>query len=171
MNATNCTDGPFCARFRLLQIVPAPREPAEGDLAIDGAVATTWRALGGVERARTSAFLSGAQGPDGAYDVYPDAALPEEFACDFACGGPTLRAAFPHLVRRVIGIDRRGERITVRVACVGDQRGAFFCILSPTGRRVAFDVVHRIVIREGRVAEHRVAIDIRAIVLQLVARG
>jgi hypothetical protein len=54
------------------------------------------------------------------------------------------------------------------VRCEGGQTGAFFGLLSPTGRSVAFEVVHRIASGPGHLTKHQVAIDIRRIVVQLV---
>jgi hypothetical protein len=148
-------------------VVPALPEPAEEDLVIEGAAAAPWRALGEAQRSGIAAFLGGAQRPGAVYDVRSDGPLPEDFARDLARGGPILRDAFPDLARRVVGVDRTEDPTVVRVACEGQQRGAFFRILSPSGRRVTFEVVHTVLVGAGRIVEHRVAIDVRAIVRQL----
>jgi hypothetical protein len=165
MNRAKRADGLFERRPGALHVVPAIREEP---LMVEGAVADRWWGLGAVERARVSAFLSGASVPGIAFEVYADARLPEQLVRDLACGGMLLRAAFPLLARSVIGVERQGAQTIARVRCLGDHSGAFLRILSPTGRCVAFDVIHRIVSSAESDLRHRVAIDVRAIVVQLV---
>ena len=50
------------------------------------------------------------------------------------------------------------------------RRCRFFSILRPTGGSVPFAVVHRLIVPDGVIIEHRVAIDVRAI-LVLLARA
>jgi hypothetical protein len=170
MFATKHTERRCGAWSHLLHVVPPLPERADGELMIDDeAVAARWRPLGEALRARVSAFLDVARWPGAPYDVRAAAPIPEDFARDLATGGATLRSAFPGLVRRVHAVHHAGDAITVHVRCVGEQRGAFFRILSPTARRVTFDVVHVVDVRGERVAEHRVALDLRAIVLQLAS--
>jgi hypothetical protein len=169
MNATMYATCPLGERPPLLRVVPAPKETADADLRIDAGVAIQWRALPAAGRARLSAFLAGARGGEFPRCECTNAALPEAFARDLAYGGPLLRAAFPELVRCVKRVDRRTDRVVVRVACEGRHDGAFFGILSPTGRHVAFDVVHDFAMRDGYVVEHRVSLDVPAILSQLVA--
>ena len=93
---------------------------------------------------------------------------PPTFVDDLAAGGLGLRAAFPRLARRIVGIDA-GDRVVVRVACDGTHDGDFYGFLIATGRRVRFDERHELLVRGGELAAHRVEIDLRAIVRQLSA--
>jgi len=95
--------------------------------------------------------------------------LPADFARDLVGGGKGFRAAFPALVRRVTGVARRGEQIRIRVTCEGEHAAPFFRLFSATGRRVAFDVVHRLFVRDGMVSAHYVTLDVRAVILQLAS--
>jgi ketosteroid isomerase-like protein len=128
---------------------------------------SAWRALDDAMRARIESFLTPAAEVLGNAPFSPEGPLPPDFARDLATGGHALRAAFPALARRVVGVTREGETIAVRVRCEGDHDGPFFRILSPTGRRVSFDVTHHLVVRDGVVVVHRVAIDVRAIVVRI----
>jgi hypothetical protein len=67
-----------------------------------------------------------------------------------------------------VGIPRR-QVVTVRVACEGDHTGTFFELLSPTHRRVWFDVVHRLALESALLREDRIVLDVRRIISQLVA--
>jgi hypothetical protein len=161
-----CSEGRFVALGHVLRVVPPPCDVEEA-LAPDAGAAACWSGLGDSERRRVALFLSGARERDEAYAVRTRT-LPEDFARGLGCCGPALRAAFPELARRIVSvITPAHEAIVVRVACSGEHRGAFFRILSATGRRVSFEVVHCLVVREGRAVEHRVEIDVRGIVSQL----
>jgi len=86
-----------------------------------------------------------------------------------AGGGDAFRDAFPTLVRRVVEIGSCDDLVTVRVACEGDHTGTFFELLSPTHRRVCFDVVHRLALEGALLREDRIVLDVRRIISQLVA--
>ncbi len=124
-----------------------------------------WSALDEALRSRIEAFLTPAAGAFGSARFSPEGTLPFDFTRDLSTGGQALRAAFPALERRVVEVTHDDEGIAVRVRCEGDHEGPFFRIFSPTGRRVSFDVAHHLVVRDGVVVEHRVAIDVRALVV------
>ena len=166
MNATTRVEPvyPFAApQPSVLRVVLAP--VATLDLAIDAQIAARWCALDDAMRARVAAFLAYADCDMSS--VLVDGTLPQDFARDLRVGGRTLREAFPGLVRRVTYVGRQGHQIRVRVACAGEHRAPFFRLFSATGRRVAFDVVHRLVVRDGNVVEHHVTLDVRALIVQL----
>jgi hypothetical protein len=101
----------------------------------------------------------------------PPPETPAPFAADLACGGGARRAAFPDLVRRVVSIERTGDRrVAIRVACTGTHAGAFFGFVKPTHRAVRFDEVHDVRVDGGRIIEDRLELDLRAIVRQ-ISRG
>jgi hypothetical protein len=99
-----------------------------------------------------------------------DDGVPGCFADDLATGGRGLRAAFPDLVRRVAGIERAGDRIEIRIACEGTHAGAFFGLVTPTGRRVRFEEHHALVVADDRLIADRLALDLGAVVRQLGGR-
>jgi hypothetical protein len=170
MNATMYVMGAGEARSPVLRVVPPLDDRSDRDLRLDAGVGPHWRALSAGGRAGVAAFLGGARGLELLGFECTDPTLPEDFARDVAAGGKLLRAAFPDLVRSVKSVDRTGpDEILVRVGCEGHHGAAFFGILSPTGRRVAFDVVHSLVVSEGNVVQHRVTLDVPAIISQLVA--
>lgn len=152
----------------LLHVVPPPSLAAADSVEVDEHATGGWMSSGEVVRAQVSAFLSGIWWRESALDVSTEKGLPEEFAVDLARGGPLLRAAFPDLRRRVIEVAQSPSLVSVRVRCEGGQTGPFFGLLSPTGRAVAFDVVHLIAAGTGHLARHQVAVDMRRIVVQLV---
>jgi hypothetical protein len=166
MNATSYIEPlfqPARPQPPVLHVIPAPRAP--GDLAIDEPTVARWRALDDAKRARVAAFLADTGVEMSSIRVTGN--VPENFARDLGSGGRTLRAAFPRLVRRVTGVLRHGEHTRIVVACEGEHLGPFFRLFSPTGRRVGFNVVHRLVARDGTVVEHRVTLDVRALIVQL----
>ena len=130
-------------------------------LEVPASLSDRWVALAREARERVEAFLTRA-----VRVVIAAEDLPPAFVRDLERGGLGLREAFPDLARRVTAIEAR-ERIVVRVACDGNQRGAFYGVLSATGRRVQFDERHELIVRAGDVAAHRIAIDLRAIVRQM----
>ncbi len=77
----------------------------------------------------------------------------------------------PHTARRchVVEIGSCDDLVTVRVACEGDHTGTFFELLSPTHRRVCFDVAHRLALEGALLREDRIVLDVRRIISQLVA--
>ena len=93
--------------------------------------------------------------------------VPEMFARDLACGGGGFRAAFPLLVRRVVKIAAWPDRISVRVVCGGEHVGPFFELMTPTRRWVRFHVDHRLAVIGDHVVEDCIAVDLRALVVQL----
>lgn len=124
-----------------------------------------WRELDQPSRDHVDTFLSVEPAPS--VNVVVATALPSTFADDLAVGGPQLRAAFPHLQRTLAGITRKGTRITVRIACEGDHAEPFFGILAATRRHVQFVEEHRMELRDGRLCEDRIVIDLAAIIRQL----
>jgi hypothetical protein len=166
MNATSYIE-PMLQSARpqppVLHVIPAPRAP--GDLAIDERTVARWRVLDDAKRARVAAFLADTDVEMSSVHVAGN--VPENFARDLGSGGRTFRAAFPWLVRRVTGVLRHGEQSRVLVTCEGEHLAPFFRLFSPTGRRVGFNVVHRLVARDGMVVEHRVTLDVRALIVQL----
>lgn len=95
--------------------------------------------------------------------------VPEPFATDVQGGAPRLRAAFPNLVRSLAAVDL-GDAITIQIAALATHEATFFGFLQATGRPVRFHEVHELSLADGRITEHRVAIDMRSIVRQLGAR-
>lgn len=88
------------------------------------------------------------------------------FHDDLIGGAPCLRAAFPDLVREVVAIDG-GDHLVIRIACEGTHDGPFFGFMLATGRQVRFEERHVMRVRNGRVIEDHVTIDLRAIIRQL----
>jgi hypothetical protein len=95
-----------------------------------------------------------------------DLAVPPSFHNDLIGGGARLRAAFPGLAREVVAIDD-GDQLVIRIACEGTHDGPFFGFMLATGRHVRFEERHFMRIRNGRVVEDQVAIDMRLIIRQL----
>ena len=129
------------------------------------ALAAPWFALPIPVRAHVTAYL-------GTEPVAAtvEAEVPDCFVDDLATGGRRLRAAFPALVRRVAAVEVAGDRVEIRIACEGNHDGAFFGLMTPTGRRVRFEEVHVLVVAHDRVIADRLALDLRAIVRQLGTR-
>jgi predicted ester cyclase len=95
-----------------------------------------------------------------------DLEVPPTFHNDLIGGAPRLRAAFPALVREVVSIDA-GDHLLIRIACEGTHDGPFFGFMLATGRTVRFDEVHTMRVRNGRVVEDHVTVDMRLIIRQL----
>jgi predicted ester cyclase len=92
--------------------------------------------------------------------------VPPSFHSDLIGGAPRLRVAFPDLVREVVAIDG-GDHLVIRIACEGTHDGSFFGFMLATGRHVRFEEVHTLRVRNGRVIEDHVTIDLRLIIRQL----
>jgi hypothetical protein len=150
--------------------LPKPRI-VKASVEIARELSTEWQGLGPTIRRRVEALLDGTstRGREGAYIVAVP--LPKHFALDLARGGSRFRAAFPTLGRRVIGIDEAGDLVSIRVACEGCHAGPFFGLVAPTQRLVRFHVLHCLAVATGRVVEHRIDLDVRAILSQLTTRG
>ena len=125
-------------------------------LEVPASLSDRWVALAREVRERVEAFLTRATDVAIAADD-----LPPAFVRDLEGGGTRLRAAFPRLARRVTAIEDARGAIEIRVACEGDHDGDFYGFLRPSGRRVRFAERHVIA------GEHRIAIDLRAIVRQM----
>jgi hypothetical protein len=137
-----------------------------GELEIAPGVSTAWNALAPGLRHRVAALFDRSCAP-AARSFEVEGRMPEDFARDLACGGCGFRAAFPTLTRRIVAIVGTPSHPLVRVVCQGKHLAPFFDLLAPTGRRVQFDVMHRLVVGGDHLIEDRVALDLRAIVLQL----
>lgn len=132
------------------------------------ALARVWCQLAIPVRAHITSFLGDERVAPGLV-VVPNS-LVRTFADDFACGAPILRAAFPDLARSVIAIEVTTDLTLVRISDAGTHDGLFFDCVIPTGRRVAFEELHRLRIEHDRVVEDCVEIDMGDIVRQL-AKG
>jgi predicted ester cyclase len=131
-----------------------------------------WRELDQPSRDHVDAFLSPEPtpcdaAPNDRVNISVATPLPSTFADDLAIGGPQLRAAFPQLQRTLAGITRKGSRITVRIACEGGHVEPFFGIVRATQRHVQFVEEHRMEVRDGRLCEDQIAIDLAGIIRQL----
>jgi predicted ester cyclase len=63
------------------------------------------------------------------------------------------------------------DRISVRVVCWGEHVGPFFDLLTPTRRRVRFHVDHRLAVIGDHVVDDCIALDLRALLVQLANSG
>ncbi len=134
-------------------------------------VGSRWNELPPRVHAYLRGFLtlaSGGEQPD--HVAAADLAVPPSFHNDLIGGAPRLRAAFPGLAREVIGIEG-GDHLVVRIACTGTHDGPFFGFMVATGRRVRFEELHVLRVRNGRVVEDEIAIDMRLIIRQLAAES
>jgi predicted ester cyclase len=129
---------------------------------------TSGRTLEETARARVAAFLSTEPAPF-RYDVH--GALPAAFMHDLSRGGPLFRAAFPELERRIADLRWSDAALTLCVHCDGEQRAPFYGVLAATGRRVRFDVVHRVELGRGRAIRHLVTLDVHDVLRQLARRA
>jgi hypothetical protein len=150
------------------------REPvawaSAADLEVAPRVSAQWRALDSGVREQVAALFDRSCAVVGrAFAVR--GRVPELFARDLACGGGGFRAAFPFLVRRVVRIAASPDSVSVRVVCRGQHVGTFFELLTPTRRWVRFHVDHRLAVIGDHVVEHCVALDLRALVVQLANSG
>jgi hypothetical protein len=139
--------------------------PAAAGLEVPSSLAQGWTRIGVAARSHVTAYLAGAAIAGGVVVATGD--VPPTFAADLAVGAPQLRAAFPGLRRRVVALEARGGRAIVRVACYGLHGGAFFGFMAPTGRPVAFDEEHALVLDGDHVAVDHLALDLRAIIRQM----
>ena len=140
------------------------------DLEVAPRIRAEWGALDSRARLRVAALFDPSCAAAGrAFVVGGD--LPELFARDLARGGGGFRVAFPRLVRRVVNIAAAPDRISVRVVCRGEHAGPFFELLTPTRRWVRFDVDHRLVVVGHQVVEDCIALNVRALVVQLANSG
>jgi hypothetical protein len=142
---------------------------AAGELEVAPSVRAAWNALAPGVRHRVAALFARPLALAArAFEV--EGCIPEDFARDLACGGCGFRVAFPMLARRVVAIVDTPSGTLVRVACRGEHVAPFFDLLSPTERRVQFDVTHRLVVRGESLVEDSLNLDLRALVLQLAGR-
>jgi len=135
-------------------------------LEVPDRLTNAWIALGSDVQARVAAFLDSDGLALAGAKITADA--PASFLDDLASGGGRLRAAFPRLTRRIVAIEP-GARTCVRVACDGTHDGDFYGCLRASKRRVRFDAAHELVVRDGVLVAHTIAIDLRGIVRQLSA--
>jgi predicted ester cyclase len=135
---------------------------AAASIDVPPALAEAWFALPMPVRAHVTAYLGT---EPVATTVVAD--VPDCFADDLATGGRRLRAAFPALVRRLAAVDVAGDRVEIRIACEGTHDGAFFGLMTPTGRRVRFEERHVLAHAGDRVVVDRLELDLRAVVRQL----
>lgn len=147
------------------KIVPLFPGGSTPSFLVPPALAGPWRQLAGAVRCHVGAFLG--DRPVAAGVVVAPTDAPASFAEDLVRGAPTLHAAFPDLVRRVVAIDIDGRRVTVRVACEGTHDGAFFGFMMPTGRAVQFEEIHHLRVEHDELVEDRLELDLRAIIRQL----
>lgn len=164
-----------CTAAAALSIV---REPVAADpqhLEVSPSLAGRWSELPPAVQRYLGTYLTAA-GPrpfepgdrPSSVEVTGPAPLPTNFAEDLAIGAPRMRSAFPALARRLDAVSGQGGTISVRIACEGTHDGAFFGYMLPTRRRVRFYEVHNLVVDGDRIVADQVAIDVRAIVRQLV---
>jgi len=157
-------------RVKLQTVSPTGGAPFS-ELAIHPVTAPAWRALDERARIRVRFFLD----PSATHQVPVRSTLtgargeplPEPFAQDLAAGGPNFRAAFPRLARSTVAITMLVHMVEIAIVSESEHRGCFFGILLPTGRRVSFRETHRLIFNQRCLSEHRVSIDLRAIVCQL----
>jgi hypothetical protein len=143
-----------------------PVRPAVDDLEIALGVNAAWNTLAlSLRRRVATLFDRPCAVAVCSYEI--EGPMPEDFARDLAWGGFRFRAAFPTLRRRVVAIVATPSHTFVRIACQGEHVAPFFDLLAPTKRSVQFDVTHRLVIAGDDRIEDRIALDLRAIVLQL----
>ena len=148
-----------------LRLAASGEEPDK--LRVANAVTAAWSRAGENVHARVDAYLSSTET---ASACELDLPLPSPLATDLSRGGVVLRATFPTLTRNVIAVAEVSGGIVIRVRYEGKSGGTFYGILAPTNRPVAFDVVHRLDVTSGRVVRHRVEIDMRGILRQVVGR-
>ena len=79
-----------------------------------------------------------------------------------------LRAAFPDLHVTIHDQIAEGDKVVTRKSFAGTHRGSFMGI-EPTGRPINFEVIDVLTIRDGKVAEHRLAMDRLTLLQQLGA--
>ena len=136
-------------------------------LHVPTAMGPRWQELGPRVHAYLRGFLTLAtpcELPD--HVAATDLNVPPSFHNDLIGGAPRLRAAFPDLARGVVAIDDL-DHLVIRIACEGTHDGAFFGFMLATGRQVRFEELHIMSVRNGRVIEDHVTIDLRAIIRQL----
>jgi SnoaL-like polyketide cyclase len=144
----------------------APARHTASDLKVAPGVNLAWDALALGLRHRVAALFDRPCAlATRSFEV--EGAMPEAFARDLAHGGCGFRAAFSAFTRRIEGIVDTTSHTSVRVVCQGKHVGAFFGLLSATGRQVEFEVVHRLVVAGNEVLEDRIALNLRTILLQL----
>ena len=149
-----------CARPALV-----PASPAEG-LVVPPALASRWGALAPSIRDHVSTFLAPDARARGRMATIRNDLVREPFREDLSRGAPLLRAAFPHLERR-LAVIAAGPALTIRIHCEGSHEGVFYGLLLPTCRRVRFDEVHELTLDGVRITEDRLAIDFPAIIRDL----
>ena len=79
-----------------------------------------------------------------------------------------LRSVFPDLQVRIDEQVADDDKVVTRKTFEGTHRGEFMGMPS-TGRRVSFEVIDILTIRNGRISEHRLAFDQLGIRQQLTA--
>jgi SnoaL-like polyketide cyclase len=140
------------------------------DLEVPRALVAGWEAIDPRARERVDTLFRGDRPIPSIVAVAVDGDCPPAFARDLACGGGAFREAFPLLSRRVVEIADATDSVVVRVGHEGHHTGTFFELVRPTYRTVCFEVVHRLVLDGALLREHRIVVDVRQIILQLVAR-
>lgn len=131
------------------------------------ALRSRWRMLDPSVRAYLDAFLT-LDATAGTTVRITDVPVPPTFQHDLQGGAPRLRAAFPDLSRELLAIEPR-DRLVVRIACRGVQAGSFFGFMLATGRAAHFEERHALTVRDGRIVEDLVSIDVGGIIRQLAS--
>jgi predicted ester cyclase len=140
-----------------------------GDLEVPRALVSGWEAIDPRARERVDTLFRGDRPVPSILAFAVEGDCPSAFVRDLACGGAAFREAFPLLSRRVVEIADAADSVVVRVSHEGDHTGTFFELVCPTYRTVCFEVVHRLVLDGALLREHRIVVDVRQIILQLVA--
>jgi len=81
-----------------------------------------------------------------------------------------LRTAFPDLHVTIHDQIAEGDKVVTRKRFQGTHRAPFMGI-EPTGRAIDFEVIDILTVRDGKVAEHRLAMDRLTLLQQLGAMG
>lgn len=155
-------------RVTLSQLGDPVTRISVADLEVAPRVSAEWRALDSAIRQRVAALFGPSPGVAGR-PFAVRGTVPETFARDLGRGGGGFRAAFPWLVRRVVKIAASPDRICVRVVCRGEHVGQFFELLTPTGRWVRFHVDHHFAVVGEHVVDDCIAMNLRALVVQLAS--